>query len=377
MSPPVYVTAVGRLSAPFDGSGLAPDAALGGLLTARVEAGARPGEPRLHALARGAAGRALAGAPNLGRLDPGRKAVFLSSSKGGMECFDGPSPDLGPALWRYLTSSPGQALAAELGWWGPGRNTPLACATGAYAVGLAFEGIRSRRLDAALAGAAEASLTPLVAAAFAQAGALSSARSREGLRGPFDRLRDGFVLGEGAAALLLEGEASLRATGHRPLAELRAWACTCDAHHITAPRPDGAQAARCLALALEQAGLAPRDVAHVQAHGTGTPAGDAAEARALEAVFGPDSGPGPRVCSLKGATGHTLGASGALSAAAAVESLASGRLTGTAACREPMPGMAGRLALAPEPLRPGAVVALSMGFGGHNVALVFDPPPAR
>ncbi|MGH7442855.1 MAG: beta-ketoacyl synthase N-terminal-like domain-containing protein [bacterium] len=372
MGPRVFVTAVGRFSAPLDGSGLAPDLNLGGRLSARLDISARPGEPRLHALARLAGEAALRGAPALGRLAPEDKGVFLSSSKGGMECFDRALPDLGEGLWRYLSSSPGRALRDDLGWHGGGRNTPLACATGAYAIGLALEDLRAGRIQAALAGAAEASLTPLIAAAFEQSGALAKARQVGDLRGPFDSERSGFVLGEGAAALVLESEAALARTGHVPLAELRSWACTCDAWHLTAPRPDGSQAARCLRLALYEAGLEPSDVVYVSAHGTGTVAGDLAEARALHAVFGSGaSGLGPRVSSIKGATGHTLGASGALCAAVTVEALASNRLPGTAACRKPMPEMAPWLALEPEALRPGAAVSLSMGFGGHNVALVF------
>lgn len=375
----VFVTAVGRLSAPLDGSGLAPDPLLGGRLSARLSVDLGVDEPRLHALARLAAAKALLGAPGLGRLPAHQKGVFVSSSKGGMELFDasGPGwagPDLGPGLWKFLSSGPGRALGESLGWSGGGRNTPLACATGSYAIGSAFEDIRAGRIIAALAGAAEASLTPLVAAAFARIGVLSDAASAAELRGPFDRGRCGFVLGEGAAALVLESEAGVRVTGHAPLAELRGWACTCDAWHLSSPLPGGAQAARCVRLAMHGAGLEAGDIAYVSAHGTGTQAGDLAEAEALTAVFGVGSGPGgpgPRISSFKGATGHTLGAAGALSAAVAVEALRGGRVPGNCGCSEPMPQLVGRLALRDEALARGAVVSLSMGFGGHNVALVF------
>jgi len=235
MPPRVFVTALGRLNAPLDGSGLAPDPLLKGRLSARLHLAPRPGEPRLHALARLASERALAGAPGLRNIGADAKAVFVSSSKGGMEAFDGPAPDAGSALWRFLSSGPGRALREELGWTGGGRNTPLACATGAYSIGLAFEELRSGRLQAALAGAAEASLTALVAAAFSRLGALSSAATADAFCGPFDVRRDGFVLGEAGAALVLESETGLARSGHRPLAELAGWACTCDAWHLTAP----------------------------------------------------------------------------------------------------------------------------------------------
>lgn len=368
MPPRVFISATGAICAPLNGGGLAPESLLQGRLSVRLQVRVAPGEPRLHALARLAAEQALGAAPGLAALAPEAKGLYVSTSKGGMEAFDGGVPDLGPGLWRYLSSSPGAALRAGLGWTGPGRNTPLACATGAYSIGLAWEDLRAGRLEAALAGAAEASLSPLILAAFDNLGVLSPARSRDELRGPFDRGRAGFVPGEAGAVLLLETEAALERTGHRPLAELLGWACTSDAHHLTAPDPQGRGAARCLQLALAQAGLRPQAVAWVKAHGTGTPSGDLAEARALNAVFGP--GQRPRVSSIKGATGHTLGASGALEAAVVVRALGHGVLPGTWGCRDPLPELAARLALADEPLAGEVAVALSMGFGGHNVALV-------
>ena len=369
MPPRIYITSIGNCSAPLDGSGLCPDPLLNGRLSARTTVEALPGEPRLHALARVASERAVAGAPGLAGLASEDKGVYVSSSKGGMECFDGTAPDLGSGLWRYLSSSPGQALRAGLGWIGPGRNTPLACATGAYSMGLAFEDLRLGRLKAALAGAAEASLTPLIVAAFDNIGALSPARRVEDLRGPFDDQAHGFVVGEAGAALLLESGAGLALTGHRPLVELLGWACTCDAYHITSPDPQGSQAARALRQALAMAGVAAADVAYVNAHGTGTRSGDKAEINVLRGVFG--EGAGPRVSSIKGAVGHTLGASGALEAAVTVQALASGRLPGNRGCVEPAPGLAPWLALEDEKLDGRVAVSLSMGFGGHNVALVF------
>jgi len=369
MPPRIYITATGIVSAPLDGSGLKPDPLLNGRLSARATVPLMPDEPRLHALARAASEQALAGAPALAGLAADEKGVYVSASKGGMECFDGPPPDLGPGLWRYLSSSPGQAIRARLGWTGPGRNTPLACATGAYSLGLAFEDLRLGRLKAALAGAAEASLTPLIVAAFDNIGALSPARAAGDLRGPFDEQAHGFVMGEAGAALLLESEDGLAMTGHQPLVELLGWACTCDAYHMTSPDPLGTQAARALRLALAQSGVSPQEVAYVNAHGTGTRSGDKAEINVLRGVFG--EGAGPRVSSIKGAVGHTLGASGALEAAVTVRALAEGRIPGNRGCVTPLADLADWLALDEEAMAGRVAVSMSMGFGGHNVALVF------
>ncbi len=366
MPPRVFVTSFARLSAPLDGSGILPDPFLGGRLSARVAIKTGSGEPRLHALARLAAEEAVSRVPGLAALRSDAKGVFISSSKGGMELFDGPTPDPGPLLWRYASQSPGQAVRQALGWTGPGRNTPLACATGAYSLGLAFEEIRSGRLQAALAGAVEASLTPLVVAAFHNIGALAPIQDASELRGPFDEGHHGFVLGEGAGVMVLEGEESLAETGSRPLAELRGWGSTCDAWHLTAPEPQGRQAARSVRLALEQAGLPLEAVSYVNAHGTGTVAGDQAEARALGSLFGGRRD--LRVSSIKGATGHTLGAAGAIEAVVTIEAVAGGMMPANAGCRAPMAGMEGWILARPQAMQGQHAVSLSMGFGGHNVA---------
>jgi 3-oxoacyl-[acyl-carrier-protein] synthase II len=317
-----------------------------------------------------AAEAALAQVPDLEKVPDHWKGLFVSSSKGGMELFQGVGPVLsGPLHERFVSYGPGQALRRQLGWTGPGRNTPLACATGAYSLGLAFEEIRAGRIHAALAGAAEASLTPLVAAAFENLGALSDARSAAELRGPFDQGREGFVLGEGAALLLLEGEASLTLSGNKPIAELLGWASTCDAWHLTAPEPEGRQAARAMRLSLEQAGLEAGDIRYVSAHGTGTAAGDLAESRALKAVFAGQ--PWLRLSSVKGATGHTLGAAGAIEAAATIEAMAGAPLPANVACLDPMPEVAPWLLRETAAFEGSYALSLSMGFGGHNVAWVF------
>jgi 3-oxoacyl-[acyl-carrier-protein] synthase II len=366
----VYVTGTGLLSPPLDGSGLGQAQDLGGLLCGRVATALEPGMPRLHALALAAGAAAVAQAPGLVKLKPEAKAIFVSASKGGLEAFNTAVPELGPSLDLYRADAPGQRLRAQLGWNGGGRNTPLACATGAYSVGLAFEALRHGRIQAALAGAAEASLTPLLVAAYRNLGALSPATRPDAYAGPFDRARAGFVLAEGAAALLLENEEGLALSGHRPLARLCAWSCTNDAYHLTAPEPEGTQAARCLSQALAGAAMAPASLGYLNAHGTATPVGDLAEALALRRVFGP--GEGPRVSSIKGAIGHALGASAAIEAVVTVRALMTGRIPANLRCQHPLSEIEDWLALKEEPLRGSSAASLSMGFGGHNVALVFE-----
>jgi 3-oxoacyl-(acyl-carrier-protein) synthase len=365
----VFVTGTGLLSPALDGSGLKSSPELGGLLCGRVTQALPAGLPRLQALALAAGLAALEQAPSQAMIAPEDKAVFVSASKGGLDIFDTPAPDPGPWLNRYLPDVPGERLRDRLGWLGGGRNTPLACATGAYSIGLAFEALRKGRLVAALAGAAEASLNPLVVAAFRNLGALSPAQRCEDYAGPFDQGRAGFVLAEGAGVLLLESEEGLARTCHQPLAEILGWACTSDAYHLTAPEPQGSQAARCLALALARGGVDPGKLGYLNAHGTATPAGDLAEARALRRVFG--AGKGLRVSSIKGATGHALGAAGAIEAVVTVRALAKRRLPANLRCARPLEEVAPWLATGEEALKGETAASLSMGFGGHNVALVF------
>ncbi len=355
--------------------GLAPGP--DGFLAGRVRGlETEPGESRLAAMARTAGLEALGAGAG---LDPERSGIFISCSKGGMEAFGDAPPEAGPWLGRLAGHYPGAALRCRLGWQGGGGNYPLACATGAYSLGAAYEAMQQGRLDAALAGAAEASLTPLMAAGFEGLGALARASSLGELRGAFDRGRKGFIMGEGAAVLLLETEASARRRGARPIAEFLGWSLSADAYHMTAPEPSGSQAARALRHALLKAGLGPEALGYLNAHGTGTRLGDAAESRALAAVFGTG---GPRVSGIKAATGHLLGASGALEAAATALALKRREAPPQLFTAEPEPDMRPRLALGKGlalAAGPAFAASLSMGFGGHNLALVLggmdgDPP---
>ena len=276
------------------------------------------------------------------------------------------SPFLVPMM---MANAGGATLAMRYGWMGPSENVVTACAAGTHAVGNAARLIADGRCDAVLAGGSEAPFTPTAVAGFTNMTALSSS----GVSRPFDVERDGFVMAEGAAALVLEDWDMARARGAVILAEVLGSASTADAHHITAPAPGGSGAVHCMQLALDDAGVRPADVVHVNAHGTSTVLNDAAEAEALSKVFG--TSPGPLVTSTKGVTGHGLGAAGALEALAVVLAMQT-RL---------IPPTAGLTVLDPElpPIRmvmgepaawtPGVSISNSFGFGGHNGTLVIAP----
>ena len=201
-----------------------------------------------------------------------------------------------------------------------------------------------------------------------------TALSSRGVSQPFDAGRDGFVIAEGAAVLVLEEWDRARARGATILAEVLGAASTADAHHITAPSPGGAGAVACMELALADAGLAPRDIAQINAHGTSTPLNDAAEAEAIAKLFGT---PGPPVTSTKGVTGHALGAAGALEAAAVVLSIAHRLIPPTAGTdvRDPELPPIDLVVGEPRPWTPGPALSNSFGFGGHNGCLVIGSTP--
>jgi 3-oxoacyl-[acyl-carrier-protein] synthase II len=209
---------------------------------------------------------------------------------------------------------------------------------------------------------------PVALAAFSNMTALS----RSGNSRPFDARRDGFVMTEGAAAVVLEEWDRATARGATIYAEVAGVASTSDAHHITAPAPDGAGAVACMELALADAGITPDDVGHINAHGTSTPLNDLAEARAITKVFGE---PGPLVTSTKGVTGHGLAAAGAIEAVAAVLTIDRATIPPTAGYEQPDPEITIQVVHGePRGWEPRAVLSNSFGFGGHNGCLVLLPP---
>ncbi len=262
-------------------------------------------------------------------------------------------------------------MAIEFGLSGPNSTNAMSCASGTIAVGDAFHAVRDGLADVMLAGGAEAPLAPLCYGAFALIRAMSTRNDEPGAASrPFDAGRDGFVMGEGAAVLVLEERGRALARGARVLAEVLGAAVTNDAFHMTVPRPDGSQAARCLTLALADAHVAPVEVDYINAHGSSTPLNDKTETLAFKTAFG-DHAARLAVSGTKGYYGHPLGASGAIEAA----------VTALALAREWLPPTVNLRVRDPEcdldyihgdgaPRRVGVAVSNSFGFGGINAAVV-------
>ncbi|HSG86657.1 MAG TPA: beta-ketoacyl-ACP synthase II [Candidatus Limnocylindrales bacterium] len=264
-------------------------------------------------------------------------------------------------------------VAIHFGPLGPNFATCSACATGGHAIGEAWETIRRGDADMMFAGGVEASMHEAAVGGFCSMKALSTRNDDPAAASrPFDRGRDGFVIGEGAGALVLEGLDHAEARGATPLAELVGYGATADASHITLPAPGGSGAVRAARRALEKAGLPPDAVDHVNAHATSTPEGDKAELQAIRTIFG-DHAPRVAVTANKSMLGHTLGAAGAIEAVATIMSLRTGIVPPTINLDDPDEAGSGL------DLTPGAAakrdirVALSnsFGFGGQNAALVF------
>jgi 3-oxoacyl-[acyl-carrier-protein] synthase II len=266
-------------------------------------------------------------------------------------------------------------IAIHLGVSGPNATNGMSCASGTIGVGDAFHVIRADRADVMLAGGAEAPLAPLSFGAFTLIRAMSTRNDDpETACRPFDAGRDGFVMGEGAAVLVLEEKGRAIARGARIYAEVLGYAVTNDAYHMSAPKPDGREAARAVRLALDDAHVAPHEIAYVNAHGSSTPLNDSTETAAFKQVFG-DHARRLAISGTKGYYGHPLGASGAIEAAICALGMDRGWLPPTINLREPDPACDldylsnGGLDRAPE-----FVVSNSFGFGGVNAAVVLRRP---
>jgi 3-oxoacyl-[acyl-carrier-protein] synthase II len=263
------------------------------------------------------------------------------------------------------------ALSMRFKLLGNSFGTVSACSAGAHAIGEAARKIAYGDADAVMTGGSEASLTPLARAAFSALDALSPT----GISRPFDLRRDGFVMGEGAAILILEDAEKAAERGARVLAKVRGFGATSDAYHLTAPDKDGAGAAAAIRKALEDSGATPEDIVYVNAHGTSTPLNDRAETKAIKAVLGEDTE--VPVSSTKSAIGHLLGAAGAVEAVATILALRDRIAPPTLGYEEPeegmdldyVPGQARQLRVNGK-----AAVGLSnsFGFGGHNVVLCLE-----
>jgi 3-oxoacyl-[acyl-carrier-protein] synthase II len=325
---------------------------------------------------------AHAGSPD---VDPERLGVVVSSGIGGVASTISAYDTLREKGWQRLSPftvpmlMPNGAagwLAIELGAKAGVHTTVSACASGAEAIGYAMDMIRSGRADVVLAGGTEAAIMQLNIAAFAAMRALST-RNDEPARAsrPFDKGRDGFVLGEGAGMVVLESAEHAAARGATALAVAAGVGYSSDAHHIAQPDPDGAGLRLVIGRALADAGAAPSQVVHVNAHATSTPAGDVVEAQAIAAALG-DAAPGVVVSATKSMTGHLLGGAGAVESVAAIQALRERVAPPTINLEDPDDDAGLSISAQPQPLgprgeEPMAVINNSFGFGGANVALVF------
>jgi 3-oxoacyl-[acyl-carrier-protein] synthase II len=331
---------------------------------------------RFSHLAIGAADEACAEAGLLGDVDPERVGVIVGTGVGGLATLqrevaawlDGGDRAVSPLFVPMMMPNAAAGhIAMRIGAHGPGFSVASACATGSHAIGEAMRMIERGEADIVVAGGTEAALVGPCLAAFRRMGALS----REGISRPFDSRRDGFVMGEGAAVLVLEREEHAKARGAAILGRVVGYGASNDAFHITQPDENGRGAIQAMTNALRDADLSPSDVGYVNAHGTSTPFNDRIETKAIRHVLGED---GPPVSSCKGAIGHTLGAAGALEAVACVEALRRGALPPTLGLEEIDPECAAdHVAGAPREA-PDLKVALSnsFGFGGQNATLVLQ-----
>lgn len=313
--------------------------------------------------------------------DAGRGvAVYLGSALGGSafgeaeheRYLEGGLRGVSPMLALAVFGGAGATnVAMEFGLKGPSMGNANSCASGAIAVGEAFRLIGAGGADVALAGGVEAPLAPLIFGAFALIRALSTRNDApERASRPFDRGRDGFLMSEGGAMLVLEELEHALSRGARPYAEVLGYGATNDAHHMTAPLPSGEEAAQAMRLALAEAGLSPEEVDYLNAHATGTPLGDAAEALAIRLAFGERANSLP-VSGTKGLYGHALGASGAIEVAITALALDRGWLPPTANLEDPDPDCPlGHVLANGRDMTINTAVTNSFGFGGFNASMV-------
>jgi 3-oxoacyl-[acyl-carrier-protein] synthase II len=338
-------------------------------------------QDRVTHLGFAAAADALENAGDLGAADPDRCAVIAATGIGGLFTLETNceayfekgasrvSPFFVPMMMPNATAG---VISMRFGWTGPALCIATACAAGTNAIGEGARLIRDGSADVVLAGGTEFPITRITLAAFARMTALSTNNDDpEHASRPFDADRNGFVIAEGAAFFVLESLERARSRGARIYGEVAGYGRNADAYHITAPSPGGAGAAACMQQALDDAGLGPADIGHVNAHGTSTELNDLAEAQAINKVFGDSA---PPVTSCKGVLGHMIGGAGAAEATAAMLSIRDGIVPPTANFER----LGDDIVLdvvAGEPREIGSkpVISNSFGFGGHNASLVLIP----
>lgn len=317
----------------------------------------------------------------IGTLPPERVAVYFGSGIGGIRTFHeehnkllarGPkriSPYFIPMLIGNMAAG---MIAIRFNCRGAALPVVTACATGTNAIGEAMRAIRHGYADAVITGGSEAAISECGVAGFVNMQALSTSEDPEAACLPFDKRRGGFVIGEGGAALVLEEYEHAVARGAKIYGEVVGYGTTCDAFHITAPRPDGTCGARAIQLALEEAGWQPEETVYINAHGTGTPMNDSLETQVVKLALGEEAARRAYISSTKSMTGHCLGAAGAIEAVACLKALEEGILPPTIHLEEPDPACdlnyVPNQALA---VQADLVLSNSLGFGGHDACIAF------
>lgn len=309
-------------------------------------------------------------------IDAEQLGVYIGSGIGGMQTFvaeahkcdtRGPervSPHFIPMMIANMATG---HVAIKYGAQGPSLPVMTACATSTHAIGEAFHAIKAGYAEAIVAGGAEAAICPLAVGGFTNCMALSQQSDPALASLPFDARRAGFVMGEGAGVLVLESEAHAKARGAKILAEVCGYANTCDAYHVTAPRPDAEAAARAVRLAMKEADWKENDRVYINAHGTGTPLNDASETLAIKKAMGEAAARRAMISSTKSMTGHMLGAAGAVECIVSALALMNGVLPPTIGLTEPDPECdLDYIPLVKREAQCDLALSISLGFGGHN-----------
>jgi 3-oxoacyl-[acyl-carrier-protein] synthase II len=315
-----------------------------------------------------------------GVVDPERFGTYMGSGIGGIEIFENESKKLlekGPDrisvffIPMMIPNMLSGQIAIKFGAKGICSCTVVACATGTYCIGDAYRHIKQGGADVIIAGASEATISPLAIAGFTNMTALSTKTDPNRCSIPFDKERDGFVMGEGAGALILESYEHAIKRGAKIYGEIVGYGTTCDAYHITAPDSDGNGAARAMQMAAEEAGIKPSQISYINAHGTSTPANDLTETLAIKKLLGDDAEKVP-ISSTKSMTGHLLGTAGAVEAIVCIKALEEGFIPATINYKVPDEQL--NLDYVPNIGRKQELeyaMSNSLGFGGHNGSLIF------
>lgn len=331
--------------------------------------------------AMGAAVQAVEESGVIGTLPPERVAVYFGSGIGGLNTVSteieklgrrGPSRVSPLCVPMMIANMAAGMIAIRYNCQGPALPAVTACASGSNAIGEALRAIRHGYADAVITGGAEASIVPVGIAGFINMQALSTAEDPNAASLPFDARRGGFVIGEGAAALVLEAYEHAVARGAKIYGEVCGYGSTCDAHHITAPHPQAEGGARAMQQALEEAAYRPGETVYVNAHGTGTPLNDSGETIAIKKALGEAAAYEAYVSSTKSMTGHMLGAAGAMEAIVCLKALETGIIPPTINLHQPDPSC--DLNYVPNKAVSasiGLALSNSLGFGGHNACLAF------